>query len=327
MIVSLATIDGIKVNVRKPAQKAGNPRTASRDPNVDRDTAAYVAAHGSPDAPEFHRMLVSVLVSDMQPTEKLVYIGSLYEKKNFFMSNQRIANILKLGCAKTVARAFKSLEEAGCVETTPRRGQTAIRTFRPAAIDAKIAKAAEEVYARMKQKKNGAATGNPGHPCPPYPGHPCPPTSNIYTSVRESVEARAERNGQEGAQNPKIPDQTVTELAGAMQEQASSKPAAQPRSVSSLIQAVPALKPRKQPLGVAFYGERPVILDGLASEIHRRAGPNATRFREAWDTVKVNLAGRPADYIQQGVLKVADLLRDGATPSWAANVAFGEAAV
>ena len=77
-------------------------------------------------------------------------------------------------------------------------------------------------------------------------------------------------------------------------------------------------------LGIERYSDRVVLNEKLASRVHKIAGDNAATFQWAWDDVKTRIYDRPADWIQERVIKLAKLLKDGTHNSLAARQAFPE---
>ena len=178
--------------------------------------AQYLARHAGPNAPEFFRMLWPVMLNpNLSPTEKLVYTVGLAERFNFKWSNDHTGALLGV-CAKTVQRAFKSLEREGAITTQHHRREPAVRVFNEVPVEEATARLAAELYNQQlvraeskakfeKQERTSVSIKN---------GHARPPTSYIYTSEKKDKRASNAHAGSIVGESLKIAPDLNRKLTG-----------------------------------------------------------------------------------------------------------------
>ena len=348
MIVALATVNGIKVQVEKPArpasksigQKIKDERGAA---NNALQVKFLVQNASSPDIPERNRMLYHAVVSGMSGEAfmqlfVLQTFGSGRGLMEVFPSNATLAGISNRS-ESSVKRALAELDEKGFMSSRRRRNSSSIRTLKipQSSLDRIVAEVSERSDLTLLPKST-PVDGRERSDLTRQKGQIWPPNLNqgTYTTERESVAEREARRDEAAPKREKkaspiqLPGRLVSELAGAMQCDVVSQPVGQPESpagathpTSTLKQPQPETKPSSE--GVAFYGDRPMLMAPLTSEIHVRAGVNAPLFGRAWDSVKHKLLNRPPEFIRAGALRMADCLRSSSDVRAAVRNSFGGA--
>jgi len=131
----------------KPFTTTDN-RAADIERTADEIRAQFLIAHAGEGASEFYQLLYRALLNqNLTDADKLIYALGLAERKNFFWSNERMAQ-LSGKSLRVVERCFRNLEREGCIESKHRRRNTAIRTFKPAP---SIVRAASELLPMLSE--------------------------------------------------------------------------------------------------------------------------------------------------------------------------------